>query len=170
MTMPRHGKKLQNFLLWNQEADDFETWYTASGTGVLPFFQMMTLLGWPLPFLWWGQIYFLMLLHGESLIYRIHFMYFQVCSNSAYPQHSGERYRIIGPLVIFVFFKEACQSMVQKWYIVNLQQLMFMILRQNCTQINQVSPFWGQSNNFHIRNCSYRADQLGFFNASRSLV
>ena len=26
-------------------------------------------------------------------------MYFQVCSNSAYPQHSGERYRTIGPLV-----------------------------------------------------------------------
>ena len=26
-------------------------------------------------------------------------MYFQVCSNSAYPQNSGERYRTIGPLV-----------------------------------------------------------------------
>ena len=26
-------------------------------------------------------------------------MYFQVCSNSTYPQHSGERYRTSGPLV-----------------------------------------------------------------------
>ena len=25
-------------------------------------------------------------------------MYFQICSNSAYPQHSGERYRTSGPL------------------------------------------------------------------------
>ena len=118
---PDMVKNFKNFLLWNQEADDFETWYTASGTGVLPFFQMMT-LGWPIPFLWRGQICFLMLLHGESLIYRIHFMYFQVCSNSAYPQHSGERYRIIGPLVIFFSSKthqEACQSMVQKWYILS---------------------------------------------------
>ena len=27
-------------------------------------------------------------------------MYFQVCSNSTYPQHSGERYRTNGPLII----------------------------------------------------------------------
>ena len=27
-------------------------------------------------------------------------MYFQVCSNSAYPQHSDERYRTNGPLVV----------------------------------------------------------------------
>ena len=26
-------------------------------------------------------------------------LYFQVCSNSAYPQHAGERYRTNGPLV-----------------------------------------------------------------------
>ena len=31
-------------------------------------------------------------------------MYFQVCSNSAYSQHSGERYRTNGPLV-FVFVR-----------------------------------------------------------------
>ena len=30
-------------------------------------------------------------------------MYFQVCSNSTYPQHSGERYRTNSPLVLFVF-------------------------------------------------------------------
>ena len=27
-------------------------------------------------------------------------MYFQICSNSAYPQHSGEQYRTNGPLVV----------------------------------------------------------------------
>ena len=27
-------------------------------------------------------------------------MYFQVCSNAAYPQHSDERYRTNGPLVV----------------------------------------------------------------------
>ena len=29
-------------------------------------------------------------------------MYFQVCSNSAYTQHSGERYRTNGPLVFLL--------------------------------------------------------------------
>ena len=29
-------------------------------------------------------------------------MYFQVCSNSANPQHSGERYRGNGPLVLYL--------------------------------------------------------------------
>ena len=29
-------------------------------------------------------------------------MYFQVCSNSSYPQHSGERYRTNSILVLFV--------------------------------------------------------------------
>ena len=61
--------------------------------------QMMT-LSWPWPFLWHGQICFLMLLHGWKLIQHI-VMYFQACSNSAYPQHSGERYRTNGPLVPF---------------------------------------------------------------------
>ena len=32
-------KKFKNFLLRNQEADDLETWYTASGTRVLPMFS-----------------------------------------------------------------------------------------------------------------------------------
>ena len=29
-------------------------------------------------------------------------MYFQVCSNSTYSQHSGERYRTSGPLVYLI--------------------------------------------------------------------
>ena len=36
-----YGEKL--IFLWNQEADDFETWYTASGTRILPIFHMMIL-------------------------------------------------------------------------------------------------------------------------------
>ena len=45
MTMPILiiVKKFKNLFLRNQEADDFETWYTASGTRVLPIFHMMTL-------------------------------------------------------------------------------------------------------------------------------
>ena len=36
-----------------------------------------------------------MLLHGRKLIQHI-VIHFQACSNSAYLQHSGERYRTIG--------------------------------------------------------------------------
>ena len=62
-------------------------------------------------FIWWpwvdwpfsrqGQFCFQMLLHGWKLIQHRVLMYFQVCSNSAYPQHSGEQYRTNGPLVPF---------------------------------------------------------------------
>ena len=93
-----YGEKLQKPCLRNQEADDFEIWYTASGTRVLPICHMMT-LGWPWLFLWQGQICFRMFLHGRKLIQHWVLMYFQVCSNSTDPQHSGERYRISGPLV-----------------------------------------------------------------------
>ena len=34
-----YGEKLQILLLRNQEADDLETWYTASGFPVLPMFS-----------------------------------------------------------------------------------------------------------------------------------
>ena len=38
--MPIYGEKLKkNLLLRNQEADDLETWCTASGTQVLPMFS-----------------------------------------------------------------------------------------------------------------------------------
>ena len=50
-------------------------------------------------FLWQGQICFRMLLHGWKLIQHWVLMYFQVCSNSTYPQHSGEWYRTSGPMV-----------------------------------------------------------------------
>ena len=35
-TMPIYGKNLKNHLLWNQKADDLESWYAALGTQVLP--------------------------------------------------------------------------------------------------------------------------------------
>ena len=57
-------------------------------------------LGWPWPFLWRSNL-FLMLLYGWKLIEHCMLLYFQVCSNSAYPQHSGERYRTSGPLGFF---------------------------------------------------------------------
>ena len=34
--MPIYGKKLKTLLLWNQKANDLESWYAASGTRVLP--------------------------------------------------------------------------------------------------------------------------------------
>ena len=36
-------KNFKNIFLRNQEADDFETWFTASGTRVLTIFHKMTL-------------------------------------------------------------------------------------------------------------------------------
>ena len=34
--MPIYGKNLKNLLLWNQTANDLESWYVASGTRILP--------------------------------------------------------------------------------------------------------------------------------------
>ena len=36
-------------------------------------------------------------------------LYFQVCSNSAHPQHSGELYRTNGPMVFK--FEQCCLSL-----------------------------------------------------------
>ena len=38
MTMPYMVKNFKNLFLQKQEADDFETWYTASATRILPMF------------------------------------------------------------------------------------------------------------------------------------
>ena len=72
---------------------------------VLEYYQCfhMMAMGWPWPFLWQCQICFRMLLHGRKLIQHWVLLYFKVCSNSAYPQHSGERYRTSGPLVWYFF-------------------------------------------------------------------
>ena len=34
--MPIYGKNLKNLHLWNQKADDLESWYAALDTRVLP--------------------------------------------------------------------------------------------------------------------------------------
>ena len=79
------------------------------------FFQMMT-LGWPWPFLWQGQICFLTFLYGWQLIKHRVLMYFHVCSNSAYPQHSGEIYRTNGPLRIrIVYWWNAETTITHLW-------------------------------------------------------
>ena len=84
---PIYGKNLKKVLLRNQEAVDIETWYTASGTQVLP-----KLFKW---WHWVGLVHFYDMvkrLQGTKLIQHI-VIYFQSCSNSAYPMYSGERYR-----------------------------------------------------------------------------
>ena len=40
-TMPIYGKNLRNLLLWNQKADDLESWYAASGT-----WELLILFKW----------------------------------------------------------------------------------------------------------------------------
>ena len=50
-----------------------------------------------------GSNCFRMLLPGWKLIQHWELMYFQDCSNSTYPQHSGERYRTNGPLVYIIW-------------------------------------------------------------------
>ena len=86
-------KNVGNLLLRNQETDDLETWYTASGTRVLPMISyddpgltmaifMAELNLFPNASAW-----------VKAYTELSATVYFQVCSNSAYPQHSGERYR-----------------------------------------------------------------------------
>ena len=55
-------KTIKNLLLWNQKADDLETWYAASGAQVLPSDDT----GLALTFLRQGQLWSLMLLYGEK--------------------------------------------------------------------------------------------------------
>ena len=86
------GKKKHSKNFWTKRQMmkvGIQHWYSSTTR----FVQMMT-LGWPGPFLWHGQISFLMLLHGWKLIQHI-IMYFQGCSNSSYLMLSGEQYRTI---------------------------------------------------------------------------
>ena len=75
--------------------------YSFGYSSTIKFLQMKT-LGWPCPFLWHGQICFMMLLHGWKLIQHI-VIYFEGYSNSAYPMHSGERYRTVCSSGLYVF-------------------------------------------------------------------
>ena len=65
------AEAFKSLLFWNllvdNLADFVETWYTASGTQVLPsLFKMMT-LGWPLTFLHKCQLWIFMHLYGKML-------------------------------------------------------------------------------------------------------
>ena len=75
-----------------------ETWYTASGTRVLPIFYMLT-LGWSWLFFMTGSNLFQNASAWVKAYTALSALYFQVCSNSTYPQHSGEWYRTSGPMV-----------------------------------------------------------------------
>ena len=107
LPIPYMVKTLKNVLLRNQEAGDIETWYKASSTQVLPnwfkWWHWVDLVH----FLWYGQICSLMLLQGSKLIQHI-VIYFQACSYSAHPMHSGERYRTNGSLVFIKVGRAHC--------------------------------------------------------------
>ena len=55
-----------------------------------------------------GSNLFLLLLYRWQLIEHWVLMYSKVCSNSAYRQHSGERYRTNGPLVLVCSVFHSC--------------------------------------------------------------
>ena len=128
-------KNFKNLFLRNQKASDFETWYTASGTRVLQIFHVMT-LGWAWLFLWQGQICFRMLLQGWKLKQHWVLMYFQVCSNSTYPQHSGERYRTNGPLVRYLIRFEPEQGVTVSFLYWLFDYFLFSSLIFSCKFFN----------------------------------
>ena len=64
--MPIYGKNLKESI-WNQKADDLETWYAALVfLSATKFVKMMT-MGWPWPVLQQGQIWSLLFLYGKML-------------------------------------------------------------------------------------------------------
>ena len=66
MTMSLYDKKLEKSHLQNQEADDLETWYIASGTQVLPMFSYKD-PGLTMTIFMTGSNLFLNFCMGESL-------------------------------------------------------------------------------------------------------
>ena len=93
---PIYGKNLQKSpysepRIWGQWP--WNLVYSIGYSSTAKFVQLMT-MAWPWPFLWHGQICFVMLLCGWKLIQHI-VKYLQGCPNSAYPMHSGEWYRTI---------------------------------------------------------------------------
>ena len=93
---PIYGKTLQKSLC--SKPRDWLPWnlvYSIAYTSTTKFVQMMT-LGWPWPFLMTWPNLFPNASAWVKLTQHI-VMYFQACS--AYPMHSGERYRSNGPLV-----------------------------------------------------------------------
>ena len=99
-----------------RQKESFWNWYKMMGMGIIKalkywqnLYQVVVCtcagafsnvdLGLTLTIFMTGSNLFLMLLYGWQLIALWVLLYFQVCSNSAYPQHIGERYRTNGHLV-----------------------------------------------------------------------
>ena len=59
-------------------------------------------------------------------------MYFQVCSNSTYPQHSGERYRANGPLVRYLIRFKPEQGVTVSFYLLTVRLFLFYSLIFSC--------------------------------------
>ena len=96
-------KNFENLLLRNQEADDLETWYTASGTRILPMFSYGD-PGLTMTIFMTGSNLFPNASAWLKAIQHWMLMHFQVFPNSAYPQYSGERYRTNGSLLYYIIF------------------------------------------------------------------
>ena len=62
-------------------------------------------------------------------------MYFQACSNSACPMHSGERYRAIGPLVDFLRMSTNLSKSPASFPIISIVKLAkILVLLENSTR------------------------------------
>ena len=111
MTMPIYGEKLQKSSL---EPSDRWPWNLVYSIGNSSTTNVFIWSPWDdLDHFMTGSNLFLNVLHGWKLIQHWVLMYFQVCSNSAFPQQSGERYRTSGPLV-FVY-PQACLQCWVSW-------------------------------------------------------
>ena len=131
---PIYGKNLQKSP--STEPRGRWPWNLVSSIGyssTTKFTQMMT-LGWSWPFLWQGQICFIMLLMGESLYSIV--MYFQGCSNSAYPVHS---WAIQDQMVLwFLTYKTSFFSIVMNLFQVGQMQL---LRKQIAHELNTLCKF-----------------------------
>ena len=110
--VPGHIAKMASRLIYGKNLEKNPSseprsrwsWNLVYGFGysrTIKFLQMKT-LGWPCPFLWHGQIYFVMHLHGWKLIQHV-VIYFESYSNSANPMHSVNDTGPYGPLVCMYF-------------------------------------------------------------------
>ena len=69
-------------------------------------------------------------------------MYFQVCSKSACQQHSGERYRTNGPLIIEVLRQASHTPEIQQFPLGRLQEgvlLLYMYIGNHQILVGRIS-------------------------------
>ena len=106
-------------------------------------------------FIWWPWVdlgYFCdrnnviklpLLRQGWKLIHHWVLMYFQVCSNSTYPQHSGERYRTNDPLVHYLIRFEPEQGVTVSCLYWLFDYFIFSSLI--FFSASSLNLFWGQT-------------------------